>query len=518
MRVVFFVLTALFIFPHVAGAQVVINEIMYDLEGSDTGREWIEIFNTGSEPVDLASWKLYENDTNHKIDSAREGGDFIISPGKYAVIADDAAVFFTDWPNFSGTVFDSSFSLKNTGENIIFRDSNLGDIDSVNYNPEWGANGDGNSLQKINGGWVVAGPTPGVKNVKQDETENSSENKSNFMPPAGDPNSSGAGGYAFLEPEIYASAGKDRITVAGAEIEFFGEAFNKESELLENVRYLWAFGDGGYKEGKVVKHTYRFPGKYNAILNVSSGKTSVSDGVLVEAFPNGVYISEVKIGADAWIELHNDSSRIIDMSFWKLTFSRPDFMKEEVFQFPGSTFILPGSYLAVPQSIFQFSLSPQNGVIKLLYSNNMAVDDFNYLGILGPGQTFSRIEEEVVITRETPGGKNKMEENAQPEILQVEELFKLKIPETPNSPEPRNLKNNADGAFSESPKIQSPELKAGAEEASSSFSQEANVFEAKENNPSGHYSGAAKWLFWSLTAGVISAAAFLIFQKLRAPT
>ena len=39
----------LFIVPQWAAAQVVISEIMYDLEiGSDSGREWIKLFNPGS--------------------------------------------------------------------------------------------------------------------------------------------------------------------------------------------------------------------------------------------------------------------------------------------------------------------------------------------------------------------------------------------------------------------------------------------------------------------------------------
>ena len=50
-----------------ARAEVVINEIMYDLEGTDTGREWIEIYNNSNSSVDLSSYKLFEADTNHEL-------------------------------------------------------------------------------------------------------------------------------------------------------------------------------------------------------------------------------------------------------------------------------------------------------------------------------------------------------------------------------------------------------------------------------------------------------------------
>ena len=49
----------------VAHASVTINEIMYDLEGADTGREWVEVHNSGSEAVDLLKWKFVEGGTNH---------------------------------------------------------------------------------------------------------------------------------------------------------------------------------------------------------------------------------------------------------------------------------------------------------------------------------------------------------------------------------------------------------------------------------------------------------------------
>ena len=42
----------LVILPVVSHAQVYINEIMYDLPGTDSGREWIEIYNAGSDAVD----------------------------------------------------------------------------------------------------------------------------------------------------------------------------------------------------------------------------------------------------------------------------------------------------------------------------------------------------------------------------------------------------------------------------------------------------------------------------------
>ena len=131
----------LFCIPLTTFAQGIISEIMYDLEGTDTKREWIEIQNTGVGQIDLETWKFRENDTNHGL--VFVSGERLIPPGGFAVIADNPTTFLSDWPAFNGSLFDSSFSLKNTGELLILRDDALVDVDSVSYIAEWGAQGDG---------------------------------------------------------------------------------------------------------------------------------------------------------------------------------------------------------------------------------------------------------------------------------------------------------------------------------------------------------------------------------------
>jgi hypothetical protein len=150
--------------PRFALAQVVITEIMYDLQnGSDSGREWIEVFNGGTASITLSSWKLFENGTNHKITAA--GGAGTLAPGAYAIVADNPANFKNDWPQFSGQLFDSAFSLSNAGETIILRDASSTDISSASYQASMGAAGDGNSLNRTSndgGAFIVRRPSPGA--------------------------------------------------------------------------------------------------------------------------------------------------------------------------------------------------------------------------------------------------------------------------------------------------------------------------------------------------------------------
>jgi hypothetical protein len=123
----------------------------------DAGLEWVEIHNTGTTPVDLTAWRLFEADTNHKLGIV--SGDGVLGGGEYGLIVSDVS------PVSFGEVFDSTFSLSNTGETIGIRDGDLSDISMVTYSSEWGASGDGNSLQKMNGVWKAARPTPGAANT-----------------------------------------------------------------------------------------------------------------------------------------------------------------------------------------------------------------------------------------------------------------------------------------------------------------------------------------------------------------
>lgn len=155
-----FLIAGFLAFPCFANAQVVVTEIMYDLsEGSDSGREWIEVYNASTNPVTLTSLKVFENGTNHKI----TGDTAALSPGIFAVIADNPAKFKADWPNYTGLIFDSAFSLNNDGETIAITNGAGSTLDVVTYTNA-SAHGTGDSLQRASGSpqFDAGMPTPGV--------------------------------------------------------------------------------------------------------------------------------------------------------------------------------------------------------------------------------------------------------------------------------------------------------------------------------------------------------------------
>lgn len=113
-----FVVFSLFLFFSPArsdNANIIINEIAaYE----QSGNEWVEIFNRGDDLVDLTGWKFWENNTNHAL-TLKQGNDFILDPGEFAVITQDDKNFLAEYPFVTSTVFDSSWStLSEDGEDI----------------------------------------------------------------------------------------------------------------------------------------------------------------------------------------------------------------------------------------------------------------------------------------------------------------------------------------------------------------------------------------------------------------
>ncbi|HEV8677520.1 MAG TPA: lamin tail domain-containing protein [Candidatus Paceibacterota bacterium] len=153
--------TASLLFPAIALAQVRITEVMYDAPGADQGHEWLEVSNLGSQNADIGKYKLFEDGTNHALKAVQGSGS--LAPGASAIIAADAQKFLADYPAFSSTVFDSTFSLSNTGETLALKDASSTAIDTASYIATDAANGTGGTLNLLSAGeWAAAMASPGV--------------------------------------------------------------------------------------------------------------------------------------------------------------------------------------------------------------------------------------------------------------------------------------------------------------------------------------------------------------------
>lgn len=96
--------------------------------------EWIEIWNKGTEQIDLTGWKFWENNTSHGLTATTT--DNIVAPGEYAAICQNSAAFILDHPGFAGSIFGSTWgSLSENGEEIGLKDASGNFIEQFFYQP-----------------------------------------------------------------------------------------------------------------------------------------------------------------------------------------------------------------------------------------------------------------------------------------------------------------------------------------------------------------------------------------------
>jgi len=122
-----------------ASAGIAITEFLNNAEGEDSGREWIELYNYGTEAVTLSGWTL-----------ADEEGDSIviptmtIAPGDYAILANGGgdlnaaqakAVFEAEWlgGGADARVFGvTDMALGNSDDQLILLDG-VGTVWNIAY-------------------------------------------------------------------------------------------------------------------------------------------------------------------------------------------------------------------------------------------------------------------------------------------------------------------------------------------------------------------------------------------------
>src|SRR3989344_2621158 len=350
-------------------ADVIINEIMYNLDGSDTDREWIEIVNKGTGDVDLTNFVIKDSpeSSNHPLSSSM--GGFVLSGGGYGVIASDANKFRTDWPSFDGILLTANFTLGNEKETISIKPTkDLPASSEVTYESKQGASGNGKSLQLVGDIWAEGTPTPSSENIG--DTTNNNNNTNNNTNTTTTTTTNGTTTYIntikkveFVPPprinaEIIA---KGQATV-GIPIVLQAKVTGYNKEILNTGRFYWNFGDGTTKdtsnntvmEGtKKFEHLYKYPGEYIVTFDYYSSYFSiepdVSSRLVIVAVPAEIQISGIGTAGDHYIELFNPSVYEVDISSWIIQGSVSNFL------IPKKTFILPNKKIIISGEDTKFS-------------------------------------------------------------------------------------------------------------------------------------------------------------------
>jgi len=142
---------------------VVINEIMYNADGSDV--EYVELYNNGSAAVSLIGWYLLDDNDSHThcaLTGTLAAGAYLVVPGSYILFQ----VAYPGVSNVFSTGFSSgsdAWALGNGGDAVRLFNGSAELVDIVEYDDggDWpnGADGGGPSLELLNPGYDNSSPT-----------------------------------------------------------------------------------------------------------------------------------------------------------------------------------------------------------------------------------------------------------------------------------------------------------------------------------------------------------------------
>lgn len=354
--------------PSIAASSVVISEFLYDAEGTDTGKEFVELHNNGTEAVDLTKWKIFDG-SNHPLNAppANGGtGSITISPGEYTVLVNDASVFASAHPSLTASIIDTVLSLPNTSGTISLLNEAGATVDTVSYTKDLGANGNGLSLHRNGSSLVAKTPTPGAQSGETSGNEQSTvEEESNDdteTVATSTVQTSVSQQSTYVAPpatSLFADGGDDRTVIVGADTDFFGRAYNRKQEIIDQVRFAWNFGDGTTAEGAALSHYYEYPGRYAVVLTIAQNRSAASDFIIVTAEPAKLGFL---VNSDGSISIENHAGRDLNLSRWSIkSYSR-------IFVLPEDSVVLKGESLRLSAKTVGFPVGQQT---ELLYPNGL---------------------------------------------------------------------------------------------------------------------------------------------------
>jgi hypothetical protein len=366
--------------PSVAGAaDVSITEVMYDAPGTDTQHEWVEVYNNSGSTIDFSTWKFYEQETRHALAPM---GSSAFSHGVYAIIAENPTMFASDFPDYTGLVFDSSFSLKNDGEVLALWDGQDTEHFSTTYEVSAGGSGDGNTISAVGGVWSAGSPSPGQSH--QNTTEQDTEVSESFTNTTG--SSSGkskSSDFQSLdneeerkstrEPGYYGElvTPKQLTMSVSGEFELLVTRVDQAGREIRSPKgYInWNFGDGDSLQAAVrdsVAHIYRQEGNYVVTAEYwtsTLGKEPTLSFMHTQHVVNpGLLITR---GVD-YVNIESQAPNPLDVSGWKIS------QGSNVFVFESGTYLPPGSKVPIYNEALGYIIDTRSAIIIHYPNNNLA--------------------------------------------------------------------------------------------------------------------------------------------------
>jgi len=426
----FTLLTGVFspFFVYSESLHVVINEVLYDPNGSDGGNEWIELYNPTNNIINLANWAVEAGGSS--FGNVITFSDEVIQPQSFFVVG-ELNVMEADL-NVDALKFQNGGSATD-GIRIIDLNSQV--IDTLLYD-EPNSNQLVDDLGNIGTSFAVdvsSGSSLG-RDSQSIDTDNGADDFFEFTIP-----SPGIENVIVLPNEApVADAGSNQDGVVNEEIQFdASDSFDPNDDPLS---YLWDFDDGVGSDQIAPTHIFDEPGNYLVNLEVSDGKLLNADSItvsIIEApitpplggYPIGIIISELlpnPSGSDSegeFIELHNITDDMIDLFGWQLGDS-----SSSIYCFEEKS-IEPNEYLAVFREDSGVALNNSGGDMAILYHpDGEMVNEVEYTDSADEGKSYSLLDSgEWAWTKPSPGASNSFSDSNNPPEAKIDAPAQAKV-------------------------------------------------------------------------------------------
>ena len=329
--------------PFILSAQVIFNEVMYNVVGSDYHDEYIEIINiSSSNSIDLANWQFSDSTGSDYIIDA--GFGTLLRPNQYAVILDGS--YFANSSRYDDQIPDSTLILKidndsfgSSGlsnsypERLYLIDSTGDTLQSYRYNPD---NPEGYSDEKIDriadnsaSNWAQSlqrGGSPGRRNTVTPYTLDLklSEESIQFHPSIMIKNNQpvyfdlfvfNAGLNAFsdsVQVQFFLDQNNDSL-LQNSELSILNEMFEIDINMDESypIQAVWQPEVAGVYSLVVQIYSHTDQNELNNLISIS---------LIVYDVEEAVAINEIKFltaeDEPEWLELFNYGNRPLNLYGW----------------------------------------------------------------------------------------------------------------------------------------------------------------------------------------------------------
>ncbi len=352
-------------------ADVYINEVSWMGTTVSSTNEWIELYNDGTNEVDLDGWVIVAEDGSPNI-TINSANNSVIGAKKYYLIerTNDSTV-----PDVTAD-FVAAFGsgLSNSGEKLSLKKPDGAIVETLDYKTGWpaGDNTTKQTMQRAGGSWITAVATPKSVNAGASSVPDTNSNVNNTS-------SSGASSSSEsvkkeivpLKPKI--SIITNKISTTNIATSFDAIYTSTTNTPIVFGYFVWSMGDGttySFTQQKKFTHVYQYPGDY--YINVAYFNNNWSEDPIIETsiivHVENAGLTVAVLGTDGTITLKNNTDQDVSLSKWQI------YEGSVAYTFPYGMFLMANKSIVISAKVTGFNGSQ---IPALYYPSGIAYGNIN---------------------------------------------------------------------------------------------------------------------------------------------